>query len=70
MLADAFELKVLIEHKKEPVVCYASVWNGKRYFHIRKLYHDGSEWKPGKGLSIPYDQRDALLTAICNGRTQ
>jgi Transcriptional Coactivator p15 (PC4) len=65
MLQDVFETTTLIQHPKKPVVSYASVWNGKRYFHIRALYQDDSgQWKPGKGLSIPYDQKDALLAAL------
>jgi Transcriptional Coactivator p15 (PC4) len=64
VLKDAFEEVVVIDDVRKPVVAYATVWNGKRYFHIRTLYQEGEEWKPGKGLSVPYDQRDALLVAL------
>jgi Transcriptional Coactivator p15 (PC4) len=67
MLKDVFEQVVLIEHPKRPVVSYAATWNGKRLFHIRSLWQDDDgEWKPGKGLSVPYDQREQLLTALSN----
>jgi transcriptional coactivator p15 (PC4) len=65
MLPDVFELKVLINHEKTPVVSYVTMWNGKRLFHVRKLYRDDGAWKPGKGLTVLYDQKSALVTALC-----
>jgi len=64
MLKDAFEVVTLLADEREPVVSYASTWNGKPYFHIRKLYNADGEWKPGKGLSVPYSRKDDLLAAL------
>jgi Transcriptional Coactivator p15 (PC4) len=71
MLPDVFELKVLIDHKKTPVASYVTMWNGKRLFHIRRLYKDDDgAWKPGKGLTVPYDQKGALIAALCSAENE
>lgn len=49
----------------EPVVAYDADFKGKLYFHIRKLYDNGSgTLQPGKGLAVPYHQKQELLTAL------
>ncbi len=50
---------------REPIACYDNEYKGKHYFHIRKMYDDGSgDMQPGKGLAVSLDQKMALLTAI------
>jgi Transcriptional Coactivator p15 (PC4) len=71
MLPDAFELKVLIQHEENPIVSYVTTWKRKKYFHIRRLYEDDDgAWKPGKGLTVPYDQKGALIAALCSAENE
>jgi len=61
---DANNVQVLIEGK-DPVLAYDNTFKGERYFHIRKCWYDrGGELQPGKGLAVPYDQKDQLIRAI------
>ncbi len=57
---------VLVEGR-EPIAAYDNEYKGKQYFHIRRMYHDGSgTMQPGKGLGVPIELRDELLKAIKN----
>ncbi len=52
----------------EPVAMYDNEYKGKRYFHIRKMWRDATDTLcPGKGLAVPFDQKDVLLAALRNG---
>ena len=55
---------VVLVEGREPIAAYDNEYKGKRYFHIRKMYEQHGEYLPGKGLAVPYDQRDQLLAAL------
>ena len=56
---------------REPIACYDNEFKGRKLFHIRKMWDDGSgELQPGKGRAVPLAQKEALLQAIAQYANQ
>ena len=56
---------------REPIACYDNEYKGRRLFHIRKMWDDGSgELQPGKGIAVPFNQREQLLQALAQYAAQ
>lgn len=57
-------LKVLHDKGRTMIAAFEGVLGGRHQFHIREIYEEYGEWKPGKGVSVPFEHKDALLTEL------
>ena len=55
----------LLVKGRDPLVTYVGEYKGKFNRHIRTIYQDANGvWCPGKGVSFPADQTNAVIATL------
>jgi len=64
--ATGLPTEIIQQAKKRRIYIYASPFRSDIYVHVRRFYFDdlGNEWRPGRGISVKFEQLDELIEAL------
>jgi hypothetical protein len=57
-------VSVLIDKGRSYVCAFDGSVGARDYFHIRELYEEYGELRPGKGVSVPLEKKGEFLSAL------
>jgi hypothetical protein len=57
-------LSVLIDKGRSYVCAFEGSVGGRDFFHIRELYEEYGELRPGKGVAVPLEKKAEFLGAL------